>query len=369
MLNKLIISLLILYAMTCVESGKKSEDLISCETDPESITDCGNVFYIEAIVSIVQQDIFRANEYFEKAIIYSKNDTFKASVYYLKGVSEVIYGRPEDALLSLNNACLLNMSNIIYMTEKANVLAVLGRYHEAIQLIDEVIELQPNNSEAYLAKGAYFYDMHSYYQSLKVLDVALALSKNNTYIYLYYGLALFNLAKFDESSEYFDKAFQLIKNLQIELTYRLPAKITIQDFKTSQKINFECDQSYSASNDCMLLGMIFSALENDLYAIKCYDKSLEAFSEHKLEILKLRGKSLLKLRRFDEAILNFDIALNEAHTKALKSMFYTYKGYCYENLKKIKRAIALYEKAIELDPKNIDAFERKEHLTVDRDEF
>src|SRR5690349_2601602 len=79
-------------------------------------------------------------------------------------------------------------------------------FGEAIEHLDKLIEITPNNAYDYLKKEKYLNAIKRYYQANTCLDKAIAIDPYKSIIHLNKGISLSHLKMYDKAIISFDKA-------------------------------------------------------------------------------------------------------------------------------------------------------------------
>lgn len=180
---------------------------------------------------------------------------------------------------------------------KAQILEQNGKYLEAINILDKVIELKPDFLGAYINRGADYAELGMYKKAIENYKQVIKLDPKNQ-------LALFNIAnnyqyKFNdyyEAIKYYDKAL-MFKKLN-----KLSIKINNTDIQIQQ---FEIPEN-----------QIYFERGNAFYNIKQFENALFDFKlsfkeqQDNPESTYMIGASLHMLGRKNEACIEFKKAKN-----------------------------------------------------------
>ncbi|OEF97683.1 tetratricopeptide repeat protein [Desulfuribacillus alkaliarsenatis] len=92
--------------------------------------------------------------------------------------------------------------------DKLYCLMAYNRYAEAIEVVDGLIAIEPDNPEYHYIKGSLLTsnDIQQYEQALTHYDQAIALKKDHMMSYLEKGLSLMNLERYDEAIDNLNQA-------------------------------------------------------------------------------------------------------------------------------------------------------------------
>ena len=198
--------------------------------------------------------------------------------------------------------------------KKAYVLYRLGRHDEALEGFNEVLKIEPSNTNAQIRKGHVLLALERYQEALKIFNSVLKREPQNQYIQNKQGVAYLNLRRYEDALKAFDRA------------------ITInQDY---------FDAWYNK-------GVAYLKFKKYEDALKAFDTAIEINRKSSFQPLREcitllnQGKHEEALRTFNEAIItnknSFDAWYN--------------KGIALLNLGKRKRAAKVFEEAIRTNPR------------------
>lgn len=157
---------------------------------------------------------------------------------------------------------------------KGESLFEMGKYSEALDCFNKVIELDPRDADAFLYKGRALEKLQKNADALKCFDNATWLDPNNPFAYLRSGILLQRQEKHDEAVRYFEKA------------------------------NHVFTDSVSAYPDDGVLhygnGLALYALKKHHEAIVCFTKALESNLPF-ADAYRNMGVALQDLQKYDAA--------------------------------------------------------------------
>ena len=117
-----------------------------------------------------------------------------------------------DALEFIDEAINLEPANGVAYSNRGNILKELGRYSEALESFDRAIELSPNYHEAYSNKGNVLQDLYQYKESLSYYDKAIKLFPEYSQAYTNKANALEVLGYYGEALSHYNLAIQINPN-------------------------------------------------------------------------------------------------------------------------------------------------------------
>jgi tetratricopeptide (TPR) repeat protein len=86
-----------------------------------------------------------------------------------------------------------NNQNTTKLKQAYNLFFKTKNYQAALQLFNEIIEVEPNNQYAYLGRGASNYELRNYKAAKADLDKTIQLDSNIHFAYLYRGISNYAL--------------------------------------------------------------------------------------------------------------------------------------------------------------------------------
>jgi tetratricopeptide (TPR) repeat protein len=111
-----------------------------------------------------------------------------------------------NALELVDESIELAPSNGVAHSNRGNILKELFRYEEAINALDKAISLLPDYAEAYNNKGNALQELHRYDEAIVWFDKAIQLQPNYAEAYSNKGNALSLLQRHPEAIECYDKS-------------------------------------------------------------------------------------------------------------------------------------------------------------------
>jgi len=209
-----------------------------------------------------------------------------------------------------------------YWDELGYNLSHTGKYKEAIEAYDKVLEVDPNNAKEWYNKGYCLSKLGRYDEALKAYDKALELDPTNIKAWYNKGVTLLEIGKCEEAIEISDK---------LEETYSVGSELW---------------------ND---IGACFGEQNKDEEALKAFNRALELNPEN-FKALRSKALSLQKLGRYEEALRAYEIFLEENPRD-----FVAWNNKCpiLLMLGENEEALNACNKALEINSSNPDAWNNK----------
>lgn len=180
-------------------------ELLTRELDTKTtIQDKELIQGYEAIINLLEQ------------FIRPKSD---AEHYYQQGQRLYRNGDYEAALISFEEA-----SNIInrscYYHYKGKTYLKLKRAKEAIKALDEVMKLNPSDSECYKDKGYALASLEKHHEAIRYYNRAIELNPDYAEAYYYKGRSLCELFRYAEAVICFSKASTINPNCKSAIIHK-----------------------------------------------------------------------------------------------------------------------------------------------------
>ena len=190
---------------------------------------------------------------------------------------------------------------------------------------------QTSLANQYLENGKTFLKSHSYYEAIASFDVSLNILKSSE-AYIGKGNALYSLGRYEEAIKASDDALQIDKNNSLALYLKGKALLSQGKYKAASEI-FDTASKHDPTN-----GTIY-------------------FS---------KGTAELQLGNQDAALLEF----KKASMTENRSDFYVGQGnILFKYLRDPEEAVNAYNKAIQLDPKNVAAYLEKGNVLFNQSKY
>jgi tetratricopeptide (TPR) repeat protein len=242
-------------------------------------------------------------EAFDRALeLIPENDTKERSLVWMAKAQALSYvDRKEETLAALDKVTELNPKYAVAWSTKGYVLGELDRDNESLAAFEEAVKIDPSDSKTWMQKGSQLAYLKRYNESLPDLDMALELipeakAKDRATVWLLKGTALNKTGREAEARA----AFQSSVN--------------------------ESDRALSSDG-------------NDT------------------SVLEMKGRALLKLLRYDDAIKAFDKAIQASTPGSFRATTaWIGKGDALRALGRNEEALKAYNQAIDLGPIYSDAW-------------
>lgn len=171
---------------------------------------------------------------------------------FLKGSGKLNIGKIDEAIMLLSESLEINPEYFDAYLERAYAFVLMGKFYEAIKDLDKILDLNSSFTPAYILRGKAYFDINNQSNALKDFNSAINLDKSYPEAFslradLYYNLEEFNKAKLD-----YDRAISIDKlnpnyfnnrgNIHQKLKNYSKA---IQDFEKATKLKPTLYQAYN----------------------------------------------------------------------------------------------------------------------------
>jgi tetratricopeptide (TPR) repeat protein len=276
-----------------------------------------------------------AEYYFGLGNIYSNRQKYdKAIVYYdrllernpedevalaNKGHAFFHLDRFSEALACIDKALEIDQQDAVAWSVRALILSELGKLDEVLECIDNALKMYPKDAKFWEFKASILYNLGKFDDVLVCINKALEIEPENYGFLGNKAVTLHTLGRTDDALKCIDKALK-INQKDATLWYQ-KGRIT-KDFNE---------------------------------AIKYFDKALEFNPDH-VEALCDKGSNLSNIGKYDEAMKIFDEVEKKCEDYDTCETISMKKGITLSKIGKSKEAIKHFNKALELNPKDADAY-------------
>ena len=224
-----------------------------------------------------------------------------------------------------------------------------GNDQKAIEQFKEIINLSPDNLNAYTNLGAIFFKNKKYDQSIEYYNRALKINPNHINSLNNIGVAFKEIGNLEKALKYLENIIELDeKNLSALNNIGL-IHINLKNFEKSKKYFqkvLKKDPNYvDALNN---MGIVYKNEKKYENSIKYYKKAIEVNPKYLNSYYNL-GCAYKDLKSYNEAIkyLNHTIEIFNNHEGALHAL-----GSIYEEQGKYNKSLDYYNQIIKKNPNN-----------------
>lgn len=230
---------------------------------------------------------------------------------------------------------------------QAEIFVFDNEFEKAHEILNDLHELQPNNSEVYIQKANIYSKTDEHDKAINLLKNALELTTDQADVYNLLGMEFLFIEDYENAKINFIRCLEL-DDLDYSALYNI---IYCFDFlnQHQQAIDF-LNHFLNTHPYCEVA---WHQVGKQYFDLKMYQKSLAAFDfaiisdDNFVGAYLEKGKVLEKLGRHQEAIENYLITLKLDDPT---SFAYLRLGKCHEKLGRKDEAIKYYKQTINEDP-------------------
>ncbi len=229
----------------------------------------------------------------------------------------------------------------------AEMLVFDDKFDLAQNLLDDLQELQPNNSEIFIQKANIFSKTEQHEKAIELLQIALDLTDDRADVYNLIGMEFLFIEDYSSAKLNFMQCLEL-DDTDYSALYNI---IYCFDFLQEHQQAIDFLNMFLDKNPYSEVA--WHQVGKQYFDLKMYEKSLAAFEfaiisdEHFVGAYLEKGKVLEKLGRYNEAIENYQITLTLDDPT---SFAYLRLGKCFNKLGNDEQAIRYFKKTVNEDP-------------------
>ncbi|WP_438962343.1 tetratricopeptide repeat protein [Nonlabens sp.] len=238
-------------------------------------------------------------------------------------------------------------SSVTIKLLQAEILVFDNEFDKAHEILNQLYELQPHNSEIYIQKANIFSKTDEHEKAVELLKKALELTEDQADVYNLIGMEYLFIEDYKQAKENFISCLEL-DDTDYSALYNI---IYCFDFLKEHKGAIDFLNQFLNNNPYSEVAWHQVGKQN--FDLKMYDKALSAFDfaiisdELFVGAYLEKGKVLEKLGKYNEAIENYQITLKLDDPT---SFAYLRLGKCYEKLGAHELAIKFFKKTVKEDP-------------------
>jgi tetratricopeptide (TPR) repeat protein len=241
---------------------------------------------------------------------------------------------------------------------------------DSVKTITTEFTRDPDKAVLYGHRAYYRIPLNEYKEALADLDSSIAIDSSYKNAYFTRGLVKLYLGYFAQASPDFRKVIQLDSS-DYEACEILGLSYLLQDSLAAAWRYFQ-KYIYTDADSCnKLLGIMYDYTNQKFYdeALKILNKQLSTACDKELLYAQL-GDVYLDKEKYRKGIYYFNMIIT--HGTDIKTdtedlaYYYFKRAFCYDNLKKYRRAIKDYSKAIELDSTDTDSYYNRGLIYLDQ---
>jgi len=250
-------------------------------------------------------------------------------------------------------------ANVYALNMKGMALRLNGDNGKALDIFDQLLQIDPGFSNAWAQKGWAYQALGRYQDMADAFDTAIRLESNvTTTKYSWYGKgqALTALKRYDEAISAFNTALRIDPDYaecysQIGKVYRSQGRYDEAIASIDKAIAMKPDYGYAWTEK----GWTYEKMEQWDAMLDAFENALRVGGDTKLQSQAWDGKgnAFVHLQRYDEAISAYDTAIQ---LNPVRFETYTHKGKLLVSQGRFSDAVTEFDKTIERNPDYTDAW-------------
>jgi tetratricopeptide (TPR) repeat protein len=264
---------------------------------------------------------------------------------HLMGIIAHATQRPDLAIDYLRQACQSPIAPAQYYTNLAEILRQQGQLAEAKVCGQQALALDESLPSALFNYGRILYDLKEFKESSLYFRRAIALDPDNAQSYFYLAHSDMAYGRLKEVEENFLKAIE--KDPNFAMCYSSLGVFYFNSLLYSKALEYShkaLDLDPTIAEAYLNIAEIKFDRFNVKQALIWVDALLE-FDPLNVRALNNRALIYARIERFDDAFASVNLALN---TKPNDVMSLNAKGYIFETMGKPAEAIATFERAVSI---------------------
>ncbi len=228
-----------------------------------------------------------------------------------RGYLLALNGKYMEAIKFCDKVLKIDKNNKIALLNKANALLCLKEPDQALISIDRILKQNPDDLDALIPKTILFRDQGKPEDGLELIEKVLIKEPNNMIALANRGMLLNELGKFEEALDVLERVLIQEPDHLNSLINKAAALSGLKRFEEALPIYDQIlENNPNNVNTLVNKGVLLSRTGDSRKAIELYDKALEFDPENPL-ILSNKGNDLDIIGELDDAIICYDKALKQ----------------------------------------------------------
>lgn len=260
---------------------------------------------------------------------------------------------PKKARAAIDYAMRQHPSSSTFLLRKAQYYAGVNNTLKALELLNRLEVLEPQNPEIHIAKGTMFSKLKKYSDAIRAYEIATRYSDEKDDIYTRIAFEYEELKNYDKAIESLVKAIDFNPENQAVI-YELAFCFEMAG-REEESVDFFrgfLDKHPYSDIGWFNLGIAWSNLQLFEKAIDAYEFAIAITPEFSSAYFN-KANALANIGKYSEAIKFYGETLELEEPDPLT---YYYIGECYEKIDDFERAYSNYKSALKLNPDMPDAW-------------
>ena len=293
----------------------------------------------------------------------------QAETLYNEGVKNVAQGDLQGAKEKFKLALKKNSKHVLALHQLSCIFLKLGKYEKALEYSTQTIKLNNQASQIWSIRGEIFLELGQYKKSINCCNKALRIDNSN-------HIALWNKCVCCAQLSLFEEVIQLADEIVFKCTKhsKLLKILELKGFaltnlgKHKEAINcadevLSCDRHRAAAWD--IKGSALVALQSKVEALNCFEKALE-IQPNDPKFWSGKGTAFNNIGEYKKAIKCAEYSIN-IYTRNNQYYFHPWyvKGYGLIRLRRYEEALVCLDNALNIDNTHIISWLEKGGALLD----
>jgi tetratricopeptide (TPR) repeat protein len=242
----------------------------------------------KGVLYLQKKDYANAEDYFLRAVVLDSNNAF---AYYYLGMARIKMNEIQSAAGDLVSARQKGLGSRDIMKidsaaqlifERGSYYLSVGKYDSALIFIDAAIQVNPNRSYYYYARGECYFSKKDPEESIKAYSLAIGLLTNYTEAYYKRGLAKLQLGRPADAITDFSSSIQYNPQFYLAQKGIGDGYFAADDYKNCVKSLQIClgMSSLREAHSPATTSEIYNTIGRAYYRLGIYSKALENYRRY-----------------------------------------------------------------------------------------
>jgi len=182
--------------------------------------------------------------------------------------------------------------------KESAILVSQERYNEALDVFDQILEIDSDNVKALNHKGALLVKMENFQQSLEYFDKAIIIEPNNIKILKNKAIALSHLEQHVDAIAIYEKILELEPANEWAEIQRNDLLLPVELVKTETQSKYLIHVTAVVSSSDGVLVSVYQNIASDFLPSQLFDKFLDEYFVNE-EIVMIDNKKYEKMTKLD----------------------------------------------------------------------
>lgn len=315
-------------------------------------------------VNLLQnEDLDKALEKLEtSAIMQPKSPTVQLNL----GQVKMKKGMYESAIQNFNKTIRLDNTNGFAYSLIAACYVLQDEFKEGEIYYKKACKISPNNSSVYTNYATALAQKGKRYKALEIYKTALKINETDFNALHYMGLILCDLRKYDEALEKLKQAENVNPENPDTLLYIAVCEYNLNNYETALNyVEHSLKNRPQYPDSIMIKGVCLAKMGKEAECLMCFSANAKG-QEANYNFYTYWGIALQIFERYAEAKEKF-LQSFELNRENETNLFYFAENYMKEN--NITPALQLYQKIVDINGNNGEAYEKMGHILYKKNEY